>query len=131
MVNLNWSTVNVTFFYHRVNELCFVRRKQLDPKQKPFFTGSCFHFFNHLTCNHAAVFQYADKLPTLAKKISQEKQGRKKRRKTGLQRINKYQLRKMAQEQARLNSIPTINERTPIDEMCHPVTQTEDDAYLV
>jgi chemotaxis methyl-accepting protein methylase len=36
-------------------------------------------FFNHLTCNHAAVFQYADELPTLAKKISQEKQGRKKR----------------------------------------------------
>jgi hypothetical protein len=27
------------FFYHRVNELCFVTKKQLDPKQKPFFTG--------------------------------------------------------------------------------------------
>jgi hypothetical protein len=63
------------FFYHRVNELCFVTKKQLDPKQKPFFNGSCFHFYNCLTCNHASVFQYADKLPTLAKKISQEKRG--------------------------------------------------------
>jgi hypothetical protein len=55
------------FFYHRVNELCFVTKKQLNPKQKPFFTGSCFHFYNHLPCNHAAVFQYAFELPTLAK----------------------------------------------------------------
>jgi hypothetical protein len=119
------------FFYHRVNELCFVTKKQLDPKQKPFYTGSCFHFYNHLTCNHAAVFQYGDKLPTLAKKISQEKQGRKKRRKTGLQRANKYQLRKMAQEQARLTSIGTFDEPSPNNEMCHPLTKTEDDAYLV
>jgi hypothetical protein len=73
------------FFYHRVNELCFVTKKQLNPKQKPFFTGSCFHFYNHLTYNRAAAFQYTDELPTLAKKISQEKQGRKKRRKTGLE----------------------------------------------
>jgi hypothetical protein len=55
-----------------------VTKRQLDPKQKPFFTGSCFHFYKQCTCNHAAVFQYADELPTLAKKISQEKQGRKK-----------------------------------------------------
>jgi hypothetical protein len=119
------------FFYHRVNELCFVTKKQLDPKQKPFFTGSCFHFYNHLTCNHAAVFQYADELPTLAKKISQEKQGRKKRRKTGLERPNKYQLRKMAQEQARLTSIGTFNNPSPNHEMCHPITQTQEEAYLV
>ena len=118
-------------FYHRVNELCFVTKKQLDPKQKPFFTGSCFHFYNHLTCNHAAVFQYADKLPTVAKRISQEKQGRKKRRKTGLQRANKYQLRKMAQEQARLTSIGTFEEPSSNNEMCHPITQTEEEAYLV
>jgi hypothetical protein len=62
-----------------------VTKKQLNPKQKPFFTGSCFHFYNHLTYNRAAAFQYTDELPTLAKKISQEKQGRKKRRKTGLE----------------------------------------------
>ncbi len=119
------------FFYYRVNELCFVTKKQLDPKQKPFFTGSCFHFYNHLTCNHAAVFQYADELPTLAKKISQEKQGRKKRRITGLERPNKYQLRKMAQEQARLTSIGTFDNPSPNHEMCHPITQTQDKAYLV
>jgi hypothetical protein len=119
------------FFYHRVNELCFVTKKQLDPKQKPFFTGSCFHFYNHLTCNHAAVFQYADELPTLAKKMSQEKQGRKKRRKTGLERPNKYQLRKVAQEQARLTSIGTFYNPSPNHEMCHPITQTQDEAYLV
>jgi hypothetical protein len=114
-----------------VNELCFVTKKQLDPKQKPFFTGSCFHFYNHLTCNHAAVFQYADELPTLAKKISQEKQGRKKRQKTGLERPNKYQLCKMAQEQARLTSIGTFDNPSPNHEMCHPITQMQDEAYLV
>jgi hypothetical protein len=63
--------------------------------------------------------------------ISQEKQGRKKRRKTGLEQPNKHQLRKMAQEQARLTSIGTFNNPSPNNEMCHPITQTQDEAYLV
>jgi hypothetical protein len=62
-------------FYSRVNELCFVSKQQLDPKQEPCFTGSFFHFFNHLSCHHAVVLQYSDKLPIFAKKISQEKKG--------------------------------------------------------
>jgi hypothetical protein len=62
----------------------------------------------------------------------QEKQGRKKRRKTGLQQADKYQLHKMAQEQARLTSIGTFDKPSaPNHEMCHPITQTEDEAYLV
>jgi hypothetical protein len=70
--------------YHRVNDFCLVKKQRLNPNKDPFFTGSCFHFYNHLSCHHAAVFQFAHMLPTLAKKISQEKQGRNKRRKTGL-----------------------------------------------
>jgi hypothetical protein len=73
-------------FYHRVNDFWLVKKQRLDPNKNPFFTGSCFHFYNHLSCHHAAVFQYAHTLPTLAKKISQEKQGRNKRRKTGQER---------------------------------------------
>jgi hypothetical protein len=76
-------------FYHRVNDFCLVKKQRLDPNKDLFFTGSCFHSYNHLSCHHATVFQYAHTLPTLAKKISQEKQGRKKWRKTGLERKNK------------------------------------------
>ncbi len=82
-------------FYNRVNELCYVTKQQLDPKKEPFYTGSCFYFYNHLSCHHAAVLQHADMLPTLAKKISQEKQGPRKSWKTGLQRTGKKHLRKM------------------------------------
>jgi hypothetical protein len=74
-------------FYNRVNDLCFVTKKTLDSKMDSFYTGSCFHFYNRLSCHHAAVLQYADQLPTAAKKISQEKQGRHKRRKMGRERM--------------------------------------------
>jgi hypothetical protein len=57
-------------FYNQENELCYVTKQQLDPKKEPFYTGSCFYFYNHLSCHHAAVLQHADILPTLAKKIS-------------------------------------------------------------
>jgi hypothetical protein len=87
-------------FYNRVNDLCLVKKQSLDPNKDAFYTGSCFHFYNHLSCHHAAVFQYADKLPTAANKISQEKQGRKSRRKTGVERRNKWQMSKMAEQQA-------------------------------
>jgi hypothetical protein len=103
--NLNWIPVNVVCFYSRVNELCYLTKQQLDPKKGPFYTGSCFCFYNHLSCHHAAVLQHADILPTLAKKISQEKQARRKRRKTGLQCAGKYHLRKMVEKHARLSSI--------------------------
>jgi hypothetical protein len=44
-----------------------VTKQQLDPKKGPFYTGSCFYFYNHLSCHHAAVLQQFDILPTLAK----------------------------------------------------------------
>jgi hypothetical protein len=114
-------------FYSRVNELCFVSKQQLDPKREQFFTGSCFHFNNHLSCHHAAVLQYPDKLPIFAKKISQE---RKTRRKIGLEHVNNYHSCKMAEEQACLMSIVTTTERSPETTYCqvipHPVTQPED-----
>ena len=115
-------------FYSRVNELCFVSKKKLDPNRDAFFTGSCFHFYNHLSCHHAAILQYSDKLPTFAKKISQEKEVRKTRRKVGLDRVNNYHLRKMAEEHERLASIVTNNESLTNDGMtniCHPITQPE------
>jgi hypothetical protein len=122
-------------FYSRVNELCFVTKQQLDPKKEPFYTGSCFHFYNHLSCHHAAVLQYAHILPTMAKKISQEKQGRRKRRKTGLQRVNKYHLRKMAEEHARLSSVdigvPPISTIIGHHGICYPVSQTDNSVGLV
>jgi hypothetical protein len=101
------------------------------PFSGPFFTGSCFHFYNHLTCNHAAVFPVCWWATYPCEKDITGKQGRKKRRKTGLERPNKYQLRKMAQEQARLTSIGTFDNPSPKHEMCHPITQTQDEAYLV
>jgi hypothetical protein len=83
-----------------------VTKQQLDPKKEPFYnTDLCFYFYNHLSCHHAAVLQHADVLPTLAKKISQEKQGRRKRQKPGLQSAGKYHLGKMAEELALLSSI--------------------------
>jgi hypothetical protein len=118
-----------------VNELCYVTKQQLDPKKEPFYTGSCFYLYNHLSYHHAAVLQHADILPTLAKKISQEKQGRRKRRKTGLQRAGKYHLRKMAEEHARLSSIdagvPTRNITTGDRVICYPVSQTDNSIGLV
>ncbi len=116
-------------FYHRVNDFCMVKKKRLDPNKDPFFTGSCFHFYNHLSCHHAAVFQYAHTLPTLAKKISQEKQGRNKRRKTGLERRNKWEMRKMAEQQDRLNSSMQTEQRagkTSTSGYCHPITQPDE-----
>ncbi len=122
-------------FYNRVNDLCMVTKQQLDPSKNCFYTGTCFHFYNHLSCHHAAVLQYAEKLPTLAKKISQEKQGRNKRKKTGLDRINKYHLRRMAAEQDRLTAISTPMEQSirlmPTGEGCHPITQPEESTFLV
>jgi hypothetical protein len=122
-------------FYNRVNDLCMVTKQQLDPSKNCFYTGTCFHFYNHLSCHHAAVLQYAEKLPTLAKKISQEKQGRNKRKKTGLDRINKYHLRRMAAEQDRLTAISTPMEQSimlmPTGEGCHPITQPEETTFLV
>jgi hypothetical protein len=115
-------------FYSRVNELCYVTKQQLDPKKGPFYTGSCFYFYNHLSCHHAAVLQQFDILPTLAKKIPQEKQGRRKRRKTGLQCAGKYHLRKMAEEHACLSSIdagvPPRTITTGDQVICYPVSQT-------
>jgi hypothetical protein len=64
-----------------------VKKQHLDSNKDLASTGFCFHFYNHLSCHHEAVFQYTNKLPTLAKKISQEN-------KTGLARTNKWQLRK-------------------------------------
>jgi hypothetical protein len=117
-------------FYSRVNKLCFVSKQQLDPKRELFFTGSCFHFCNHLSCHHAAVLQYSDKLPIFAKKISQEKQGRKTRRKIDLERVNNYHLGKMAEEHAHLTSIVTTAETSPKtmhgQVIPHPVTQPEE-----
>jgi hypothetical protein len=96
---LNWKTWT---------DICSVT------EQDPFCTGSCFHFYNHLSCHHRAVLQYADKLPTLAKKTSQEKQDRKKRRKTSLDCINKYHLIcKMAEQQDCLTSIIILTEQLP------------------
>ena len=123
-------------FYNRVNDLCFVIKKQLDPNQDSFYTGSCFHFYNRLSCHHAAVLQYADKLPTYAKKISQEKQGRNSRRKTGLERINKGQLRRMAEQQAHLSGIDTLEDPssvTPaqIRTVGVTVTQPDDNGALL
>ena len=124
-------------FYNRVNDLCFVKKERLDPNQEPFYTGTCFHFYNHLSCHHAAVFQYANTLPTFAKKISQEKGGRKKRRKTGLERINKYHLRKMAEQQDRLTSVCVehdvscnVEDGIPLHNgpICHPITITQPEA---
>jgi hypothetical protein len=66
------------FFYHRVNELCIVTKKQLDPKQKSFFTGSCFHFYNHLKCNHAAVSQYVMSYLPLRKRYHRKNRGGKR-----------------------------------------------------
>jgi hypothetical protein len=119
-------------FYHRVNDFCMVKKQRLYPNRGPFFTGSCFHFYNHLSCHHAAVFQYANKLPTLAKKISQEKQGRTKRRKTGLAGTNKWQMRKMAEQQDRLTSIssmlarPLVGMTTTRSDYCQPITQPDE-----
>jgi hypothetical protein len=67
--NFEFESSQHNLFYNRVDDLCFVSKKQLDPKQEPFYTGSCFHFFyNHLSYHHVAVLQYADKLPVFAKK---------------------------------------------------------------
>ena len=128
--NFEFQFSQRSLFYSRVNELCFVSKQQLDPKREPFFTGSCFHFYNHLSCHHAAVLQESDKLHIFAKKISQEKQGRKTRRKVGLERVNNYHLRKMAEEHARLTSIVTTTEMSPEtihgQVIPHPVIQPED-----
>ncbi len=118
-----------------VNDLYLVMEKDPDPKQQPFYTGSCFHFYNHLSCHHAAVLQYAEVLPTIAKKISQEKQGRRKRQKTGLQHVNKCHLRKMAEEHARLScidgDIPPRTIQRGNQAMCYPVSQTEESSSHV
>jgi hypothetical protein len=121
-------------FYHRVNDICLVKKQRLNPNKYPFFTGSCFHFYNHLSCHHALVFQYAHTLPILAKKLSQEKQGRNKRRKTSLGRKNKWQMRKMAEQQDRLNSSTQTKQRaekTATSGYCHPITQPDELEVLV
>jgi hypothetical protein len=114
-----------------MNDLCLVKKQSLDPNKDSFYTGSCFHFYNHLSCHHAAVFQYADKLPTAANKISQEKQGRKSRRKTGLERRNKWQMSKMAEQQEGLTSISSTQSEqmagvTARSEYCQTITQPEE-----
>jgi hypothetical protein len=123
-------------FYSRVlNDLCYVTKQRLHPQKEPFYTGLCFHFYNHLSCHHAAVLQHAELLPTLAKKISQENQGRRKRQKTGLQRVvGKYHLRKIAEEHARLSSIDTgvqTKTSTTGDQViCHLVSQAQNYRFL-
>jgi hypothetical protein len=116
-------------FFSQVNDLCYVTKQRLDPKKEPFYTFSCFHFYKHLSCHHAAILQHAELLPTLAKNISQEKQGRRKRQKTGLQCVGKNHLRKMAEEHAWLSSIdtsvPTRTITTGDQVICHPVSQTQ------
>jgi hypothetical protein len=97
---------DIELYYHQVNDLCMVKKQGLDPNKDPFFAGTCFHFYNHLSCHHATVFQYAHTLPALAKKISQEKQGKHKRHTTNLTHRSKWQManskwqvRKMVEQQ--------------------------------
>jgi hypothetical protein len=127
--NLRWKQPTWHMFYNRANNLCFVIKKQHHLQHEPFYAGSCFHFYNQLSSHHSAVLQYADKLPMFVKKTSQKKQGRKKRRKTRLDCINKCHLCKMVEPQAYLTSISILNEPLPrllaTTAHCLPITQPD------
>jgi hypothetical protein len=53
------------------------------------YCGSCFDFYNHLSCHHAAIFQYKSCLPELAHKIPQSRGSNIRRSKKGKDRIQR------------------------------------------
>jgi hypothetical protein len=123
-------------FYSQLNELWYVTKQQLDPKKEPFYMGPpCFYFYNHLSYPHAAVLQHAVVIPALAKNISQEKQGQRKRQKTGLQCAGKYHLRQMEEAHACLSStdagVPPRTITTGDQVICYPVSQPDNSIGLV
>jgi hypothetical protein len=80
---------NRHLFVERVDDLCFVRKHKLSSKHPEMYCGSCFDFYNHLSCHHAAIFQYKSSLPELAHKIPQSRGSNERRRKKGKDRIQR------------------------------------------
>jgi len=76
-------------FVERVDDLCFVRKQKLSSKHPEMYCGSCFDFYNHLTCHHSAIFQYESCLPELAHKIPQSRASVIRRGKKGRDRIQR------------------------------------------
>jgi hypothetical protein len=89
-------------FVERVDDVCFVRKTKLSKIDPAFYCGTCFDFFNHLNCHHAAIFQYQDTLPGRAHKLPQRRNAVNRRNKKGMDRLERSkQKRKVRNEQLR------------------------------
>jgi hypothetical protein len=87
-------------FVERVDDLCFVRKLKLSKKHPEFYCGSCFDFYNHLSCHHAAIFQYKTCLPTLSHKIPQSRGSVMRRLKKGRDRLQRAKEKRLTRSQA-------------------------------
>jgi hypothetical protein len=93
-------------FFESADDVCFVRKQKLCSRLEEFYCGSCFDFYNHLTCHHAAIFQYKNTLPMVANKLATTRGAvRRRREKGGKNRIEKAKHRRLARE---LDSIKEI-----------------------
>jgi hypothetical protein len=86
-------------------------KKEFDPNQESFYTG--FAFPVPLSTFLTSFCYTEHKLPMFAKKISQEKQGKKKRCKTDCDHIHKCTLCKLGEEKAHLTSTRVLEEPWP------------------
>jgi hypothetical protein len=82
-------------FFESVDDLCFVQKQKLSSHHPEFYCGSCFDFYNHLTCHHAAIFQYQAILPMAAKKLPTTRGAVQRRRARGNTRVDKIKRRRL------------------------------------
>ena len=83
-------------FFESVDDVCFVKKQKLCSRLDEFYCGSCFDFYNHLTCHHAAIFQYQTTLPVAATKLCTTRGAIHRRIARGNSRIEKTKERRLA-----------------------------------
>ena len=91
---------NRQMFVERVDDVCFVRKLKLCSKHPAFYCGSCFDFYNHLTCHHAAIFQYRDALPQCAHKLPQRRNAVSRRNKKGMDRLQRAKHKRLIRNES-------------------------------